>query len=697
MAAGKGRKPVVIEGLVCDDPATMVWEDGERDRWWSRAAALDHGREEPGWPLAATSADRLSDLTPPQVSWLFTQGPEASARALLSTTMPHRNRQRLDLVRVAVARFELDALPLALTEAGESADRLGLVMLPFRAPEAAILISGWLRHLGSARLWARLWLERHAEAAARALIPIAVGRPGKARQNAEQALVHLAAIGRGPIITTTALGYGGSTRDAVSGMIGELSPVPSPVLNWLEARPALIEVLSGSCLDDPPEPAPGDAVLGVAVESSAAAQPFVRALPADLGPGHAEFGRALLDEWVADGMPAARAWVVLAQAHVGDDATMDQLAPLVRSWPARSRWARAIDGLAVLASAGTDVALRHLLAIESGMSGGPTNDRASAYLGQAAAKRGLSVTQLADRLAVTHGLENGVTLDYGSRVFSVVVAESFGVSVRGADGRVLARPPKPGARDINPTAYPDFLRFKKDLRATVGAEIARFEREMIAHRLRPARDLASVLLPHPILGRIARRLLWGSYSAGSSSGGLVRVLRIAEDGSFADVDDRAADVDDDELLGIVHPAELGSSLESWAQTFADYEILQPFPQVHRPAVTLTAAERAATSLPGFGPIPTDRIVSMLNGRWASYPAGGVHTQLTRSLGNGLALVVEISPGVTMSYNTVAEQHITEIWCDDAGSDHWQLTRHIPLSTCDPATLSELLVELRALK
>ena len=131
----------------------MVWADGERELWWSRAAALDHGLEQPDWVTAATGANRLSELTPMQVSWLFSKGPGASARARLATPLLLRIRQRLDVNRVAVARFELDAPPLALSEAGESAEQPGLLMLPFRGPEAALMVAGWLRQLGSARLW----------------------------------------------------------------------------------------------------------------------------------------------------------------------------------------------------------------------------------------------------------------------------------------------------------------------------------------------------------------------------------------------------------------------------------------------------------------------------------------------------------------------------------------------------------------
>jgi len=696
-----GRKPVVVEGLVCAEPAVMAWADGEQERWLARAAALDHGREEPGWVTAATGADRLSNLSLPQVAWLFAKGPEASARALLATPVLLRCRQRMDLGRVAAARFDLDALPYVLHEAGDAPDGLGVLVLPFRAPPAATLVAGWLRHLGSARLWARLWLARHPEMATRALIPAAAGRPGKARQNAEDALRYLAAIGHQETISQASSAYGVGTALTFE------TPVSPPVRKapaWLpDVPPALLDALSRSRLADPTEPPPGDPAppgrdLPLAVESSAAAQPFVEPLDSPLPPGSAEFGRTLLDAWLAAGMPASEAWVLLAQAHLGDDATMDRLAPLIKSWPAKSRWTRAIDGFAVLATAGTDVSLRHLLAIEAGMVGGATNERALVYLAQAAARRGLSVIQLADRLAITHGLENEITLDYGPRKFTVATDEHLHAYVVDADGRRLARPPKPGVRDTNPEAYASFLSLKKELRATAAAQIARLEREMLARRRRPARDLPAVLLPHPVLGPLARRLLWGEYDEDR----LVRALRIAEDGSFADLNDAAATVAGDAPLGLVHPVELGGSRAVWGQIFADYEILQPFPQLHRPAVALTADRKAATSLPGFGPVPSERIAALLNGQhWRSNAylwgptAGREHTQLARDLPGGTALVVEFEPGVaTSGHQAAAEQRITEIWADHAWSDHFQVTRHMPMGACDPIALSESLVFLR---
>ncbi|MEV0563584.1 DUF4132 domain-containing protein [Dactylosporangium sp. NPDC050588] len=727
MAAGR----VVVEGLVCKEPAGMAWEDGERDLWWSRAAALEHGLERPDWGAVAAGADRVSDLTPPQVVWLFAKGPEVPARALLGKLVTLRHRQRVDLCRVLVARFELDALPFVRGEAKEHADELGVLLLPFRAPEVATLVAGWLRHLGSARLWARLWLGRHAGTAARALIPAAAGRSARERQHAEEGLRFLASIGHGPTIAEAAAEYGPDVADLVAAGLEQPAPraarrgkrpgwtlperLPEISLAGggtmpLDEVARLVDGLTRARLADPPEPPPGDPAPRrdrptSGVESSKARQPLVhlpdpqtRALIDDCDRGSlAEFGRALLTAWVADGMPPAEAWVVPAQAHVGDDSTMDMLAPLRRSWSQGGRWERSVEGLAVLATAGTDVSLRHLLAVEERLSAGPTNDRTGDYLAQAAERRGMTVTQLADRLAPAHGLDTGVTLDYGPRAFTVGVDGQLTAFVADADGRRLARPPKPGVKDTNPAAYQQFLRLKKDLRSAAAAQVARLERDMLARRFRPARDLPAVVLPHPVLGPVARRLLWGEYGPRDH---LVRALRIAEDGSFTDRHDATVTVGGDAWLGVVHPADLGGDLAGWVQVFTDYEILQPFPQLYRPAMALTEAQRDMTGLTGFGPVPADRIAHLLgSARWQGngyHRQQRLHTQLAHRLPGGLTMLVELDPGVeTSAVTAVREQRVTEIWADDSWSDHWQVARRIPMGRCDAAALSEVLAELYA--
>lgn len=116
-------------------------------------------------------------------------------------------------------------------------------------------------------------------------------------------------------------------------------------------------------------------------------------------------------------------------------------------------------------------------------------------------------------------------------------------------------------------------------------------------------------------------------------------------------------------------------------------------------MTLTEAERAATSLAGFGPVAPERIEALLRGRWQGngfLSPDRLHTQLACELPGGLALLAEVDPGVpTSTHHAVGKQRITEIWADDAWSDHWQTARRTPLGSCDPAALSDALVELYA--
>jgi hypothetical protein len=677
----------------------LAWNDGEHERWAARAAVADHGLFAPEWEDLAARAGNSIGLSVRQLVWLFLRGPEELARPLLGSWNPTPHRGSLDLAMATIARFELDALPLALTAAGSDADRLGLLLMPFAGPEPATLAAGWLRNLGSSRRWARMWLARHPAAAVRALTPIAAGKAGRARQNAEDALRFLAEEEQ---TTRTTRGYGPehalaaeptptASASRAARMPDWAVPARLPLIVLRDgggtlpeaSTAALLTALTGARLADPPEPPPGSYDPVEAVDSSAAAQPTVvddrPALLADCDPRSlAEFGWALFEGWVAADLPSRHAWALLAQAWLADDETLGRLAPMIRSWPSRSRFARAIDGFAVLATVGSDTSLRLLHEIETGMSGGPTNDRATTYLRQAAAVRGLTPPELADRLAPTLGLDRGVVLDYGTRRFTVHLDETLTPYVADEAGRRLAKPPKPNARDTAGGPL-RFTAFTRESRAATVLQTARLEQDMLTGRLRTAGHLRRHLLPHPLLGPIARRLLW---TAGGTA------VRIAEDGTFADVHDGTVTISDGTPVGLAHPVLLGAATAAWEATFLDYEIMQPFPQLHRPVAAPGEVVGRA--------LPADRIMGLERYRW--HRAGDDHhrySRLTRLLPHGLTLVADVRPGfpVTVMPST-PDQTITELWVDRSRSDHWPTARRIPFSDTDPVTLSEALVGLR---
>ncbi|WP_051799109.1 DUF4132 domain-containing protein [Catenuloplanes japonicus] len=156
----------------------------------STAASASTSTEEVSWgPVSGVAETGESWLPGEREVWL-SLAPVEIDRSYLDGWEPPRGA-RSDLEQAVVARFGLQALPMALRLAAQQPDVMGVLLLPFEGPRVATVIAGWLEHTGSARFWARLWLGRHAESAARALVPIAAGKPGAERDRARRALRHL--------------------------------------------------------------------------------------------------------------------------------------------------------------------------------------------------------------------------------------------------------------------------------------------------------------------------------------------------------------------------------------------------------------------------------------------------------------------------------------------------------------------------
>jgi hypothetical protein len=87
--------------------------------------------------------------------------------------------------------------------------------------------------------------------------------------------------------------------------------------------------------------------------------------------------------------------------------------------------------------------------------------------------------------------------------------------------------------------------------------------------------------------------------AGARAGTVITVSPIAEDRTFADIDDDELVSPDDARIGTALPLSLGDSLAAWSEIFADYEIMLPFPQLGRDVHRLTEEERKAVRLARF--------------------------------------------------------------------------------------------------
>jgi hypothetical protein len=158
------------------------------------------------------------------------------------------------------------------------------------------------------------------------------------------------------------------------------------------------------------------------------------------------------------------------------------------------------------------------------------------------------------------------------------------------------------------------------------------------------REFAELLAGHPLVGHIVRRLVWLA-----EDGGKATAFRVAEDGTFADVDDDVITIADSATVGIAHPVDLDGSLAAWSEVFADYEILQPFPQLGRPVHRLTGEERSGGRLTRFEglTVPVGKVLGLTSRGWdrGAPQDAGVECWISRRLAPGRYLVIDLDPGI----------------------------------------------------
>ncbi|RZU76653.1 WGR domain-containing protein [Micromonospora kangleipakensis] len=698
------RRPVVVEGLVCADEPAMVWAPGERDAW----------RDATGHRRAWANQDRTWESVATRVrngatGWweatdFFVRAPEEIARPLIREWRARDLWDGAAWMPIVVGRFELDALPAALDAARRSPATIAGALLPYTSPEIAILMADWLGRLKSSRPAALAWLARHAAAAARALVPPGLGRPGVERRRAEQALWALAGNGYAEDIRTAAKQYGPEAAAGIDQLLAvdplDLLPARIPRLpEWADpARLPRLRMRDGSGA----LPLPVTAHVATMLAMSRLGEPYAGvAVVKDLCEPHslADFAWALFLSWQAAGSPAKESWVLEALALVGDDEVVRRLAPVIRAWPGEGGHARAVTGLDVLATIGTDVALMHLHGIAQKVKFKGLKERASEKMREVAAGLGLEPEQLADRLVPDLGLDatGSLTLDYGPRQFVVGFDEQLKPYVRDADGKRRKDLPKPGVKEtLAPAAYRRFAGLKKDVRTIAAEQIRRLEQAMVTQRRWTGGELRQLFVGHPLLWHLVRRLVWGRYD---EQGALVGALRVAEDRTFANVDDDPVLLSDDAVVGVAHPLELGGSVAAWGELFGDYEILQPFPQLGREVHTLTEEELTAHRLTRFEGITVHvgKLLGLERRGWhrTAPEDAGIQGWVERPLPDGGGVVIGLDPGIAVGVvNEFAEQKLEEIWVRRAQDRYWDRERGASFGELDPVTRSEIIRDLK---
>jgi predicted DNA-binding WGR domain protein len=705
---GQTAKPVVITGLACTDAPTVSWLDGEREAW-RQTAYVTYGERGHDWKKLAkrVASGEASWYEPAE---FFAQAPEDLARPVLATWRVKETWQAGSWLRVVAARFETDALPAVLDLARRHPAEITQVLLPFAAPEIAVVMADSFARLKKVRETALSWLQRHPTAAARALVPPALDKVGVPRRQAEQALLALHGSGHTDAVRAAAQGYGPAAVEAIQTLLEtdplSVLPVKLPALPGWFVPGLLPPVLLRDGAGALPAEAVGNLVMVLALGRSSAPYAGVDVVRQACEPESlAEFAWGLFQAWQAAGGDSKEGWILDTLGVVGDDETVRRLTPLILAWPGEGGHTRAVTGVQILARIGTDVALMHLHGIAQRAKFKGLKAAAGQKMDEVAAGLGLSADQLADRLVPQFGLDaaGSMVLDYGSRHFTVGFDEQLRPYVADSAGKRLKALPKPGARDdadLAPAAFKQFAALKKDVRTVATDQIRRLERAMVTGRRWSGAEFRQLFVAHPLLWHIVRRLVWAVYDESGKPAG---ALRVAEDRSFSDVHDDDAPLAEDAIVGVAHPLHLGDSLADWVEVFADYEILQPFPQLSRETFSLTAEEATTARLTRFEgvTVPTGRVIGLERKGWRRETPqdAGVQGRIELDLGPAQQVVIDLDPGIAIgAMDVFPEQKLEMIFVTDGTANRWQRTTdgHIPLGHLDPVAASEMIRDLTEL-
>ncbi|MFD0337568.1 DUF4132 domain-containing protein [Streptomyces sp. NPDC127117] len=699
-------KPVTGLTAVCEP--TLEWLPEEQAAWAASSSWYTRNRSDSDVNeyIAVLRQEPLPDDLRP--AWVFVHGDKDAVAPLLAAWDPTDLWDGEDTLKPIAARFGLAALPVLLRAVPRHPSTLAPLFLPFVDADVARHMADWAVRLKSTASTARAWFARHGVAAAPLLVPAAVGKAGAARNAAEQALTSIARTHGDDVVREAARAYGPEAAAAVDELLAadpleRALPAKMPALpGW--AEPSVLPqvmVRSGGAL---PVAAVRNALTMLALSKPGEVYPGIAALTGTAESASlAEFAWALFEQWRMANMPAKESWALHALGLLGDDETVRRLTPVIRSWPGESAHHRAVEGLNVLAAIGSDVALLHLHGISQRVKFKGLKVRAGEKIAEVAAGLGLTGEQLSDRLVPDLGLDadGSTVIDYGPRSFTVGFDEQLRPYVLDGDGKRRKDLPKPGARDdaeLAPAERKRFMALKKDVRTIASDQVRRLEAAMVTGRSWTAREFQELFVGHPLLWHLVRRLVWLS----DLEDGTRTAFRVAEDRTFADAEDDVFVLAGDATVRLAHPLHLGDELTVWSELFADYEILQPFPQLGRGVLALSEKETDGYRLTRFEglKVPIGKVLGLQRRGWErGVPQdAGVERWISKRLSDDCYLVIALDPGIAVGVvDMFPDQTLETVWLDSRPDDHWSRGEYqLRFTGLDAVAVSEFLSDLAEL-
>ena len=283
-----------------------------------------------------------------------------------------------------------------------------------------------------------------------------------------------------------------------------------------------------------------------------------------------EFTWALFQSWIKADCPLDEEWVIQGLALFGGPQMVRELPYQIDAWARTNYYKRSEKILEAIEADANEYTIEALWRCYHG--GHDRTNRSTAHarlIGITGAKTGDFTAEL-DRKTPTFGigLDHTIKLTDGEGV-KVWLDEDLEPHLVGTNASSLDEP-----------TQLRWERLGKLCAWQARFQSRRFERALRKQRAWTTEAFRDDILGHPLLGMLAHKFVWGIFEDEK----LVETFRIDESNEPIDVEDEPVDIasQKNRTIRLVHPLHLQEEeLAKWVQTFADYEIIQPFEQLSR--------------------------------------------------------------------------------------------------------------------
>ncbi|KAK2618537.1 DUF4132 domain-containing protein [Leptospira interrogans] len=374
----------------------------------------------------------------------------------------------------------------------------------------------------------------------------------------------------------------------------------------------------------------------------------------------------LFELWISLGASSKDKWAFTALGKLGGDRIALKLTPMIKVWPGESQHQRAVLGLEILKTIGSDTALMQLNGIAQKVKFKGLKDMANTFMESIAKKKGLRKSELEDRVVPDCGLdEDGKReFNFGPRKFHFVFGPDMKPMIKDEDGKIKDDLPKPNSKDdsdLANTSVEEWKLMKKQIREIGKIHIHRMEQAMVTGRRWKVEEWEMLIAKHPLMTHIAKTLLWWVYFPDQNQS--INVFRLTEEKDYADIHDNSLNLQGGAYIGIVHPLLLSQEeKKSWGQLFSDYEIISPFSQISRPVYVLSAEDKNKQEIPGFTnqKVKAEQLVFGLEkmgwSRGSAGDGGGIDEHSIQFLGDDVTAVIRYD-GDDLSYGNIGGQDL----------------------------------------